>query len=147
MRPLPTPGLASQEKYRTAFRVLGVLALATGLVLTIVGFTNFFAGFSDPSGEMPTRFFLTFIGLPLVAVGLWLLQAGFLGAATRYAAGETMPVVKDAAAYLTDGEGIHGVGRAVDDERVPASGPSCRSCGVRNDADARFCDGCGQPLA
>lgn len=134
MRPLPTPGLAAQEKYRTAFRVLGVLVLATGLVLTVVAFTNFLASFSDPSGEMPSLFFLAFIGLPLVAVGSWLLQAGFLGAAARYAASETMPVVKDAAAYLTVNP-------------APASGPYCRSCGVRNDTDARFCDGCGRPLA
>ena len=28
-----------------------------------------------------------------------------------------------------------------------ATGPFCRSCGVRNDEDARFCDGCGASLA
>ena len=27
------------------------------------------------------------------------------------------------------------------------TGPCCRSCGAQHDADARFCDGCGQPVA
>ena len=68
-----------------------------------------------------------------------LLQWGFLGAAARYGAGETMPVVKDSATYLSDGEGILGVGRT--------AGPFCSKCGVRNDADAKFCDSCGGALA
>ena len=42
-------------------------------------------------------------------------------------------------------------GRTVDDQTATAAaaaaGPYCRSCGVRNDPDARFCDGCGQSLA
>ncbi len=61
-----------------------------------------------------------------------------------------MPTVKQSATYLSDGEGILGVGRTVGD-RAPggsaAAGPYCRSCGVRNDEDARFCDGCGTSLA
>jgi len=61
-----------------------------------------------------------------------------LGAAARCGGGETMPVVKDSAAYLSDGEGILGVGRT--------AGPYCSKCGVRNDADARFCDSCGSAL-
>ena len=77
----------------------------------------------------------------------WCLQAGFLGAASRYVAGETTPVIKDSAAYLTDGEGILGVGRTVDDAQEPATGPFCSTCGTRNDADARFCDSCGAALA
>ncbi len=54
-------------------------------------------------------------------------------------------MAKDSAAYLTDGEGLLGVGRTVDDHG--GAGPFCRSCGVRNDDDARYCDGCGQSLA
>jgi hypothetical protein len=74
-----------------------------------------------------------------------------MGTAARYGAGETVPVVKDSASYLTDGEGVLGVGRTVDDRpSAPAAsqpGPYCRSCGVLNDDDARFCDGCGTSLA
>ena len=148
MRPVPTPGLGTQEKYRNSFRVLGVIVFGTGLLLTCIAFLDFFSAFTDMSGGMPTVFFLAFIGMPLMGVGSWLLRAGFLGMATRYAAGETMPVVKDSAAYLSDGEGFHGIGRTVDDQPSrAAAGPCCRSCGARNDADARFCDGCGTSLA
>ena len=67
--------------------------------------------------------------------------------ASRFVAGETMPVVKDSASYLTDGEGVLGVGRTVDDGDQAATGPFCSKCGVRNDPDAKFCDSCGAPLA
>ena len=77
------------------------------------------------------------------------MNASTIGAQSRYVAGETMPTLKQSAAYLSDGEGIMGVGRTVDDQQrgTAANGPYCRSCGVRNDEDARFCDGCGSALA
>lgn len=145
MNRVPLPGLAAQEKYRNTFRVAGVLVVGVGFVLTAIALMDFFATFADPSRGMPTKFFLGFIGLPLMGFGGALLRAGFMGMALQYAAGESLPVVKDGAAYLTDGEGLLGVGRTVDDE--PATGPFCRSCGVRNDTDARYCDGCGLSLA
>ena len=93
-----------------------------------------------------------------VVFGLGALNAGTLGAQSRYVAGETLPTVKQSAAYLTDGEGILGVGRTVDDARpagsaagspaaAPTAGPYCRACGTRNDQEARFCDSCGASLA
>jgi hypothetical protein len=84
--------------------------------------------------------------MPVMAVGAWLLQAGFFGAAARYAAGETMPVVRDSASYLTNGEGIFGIGRDAA-AATPETGPFCSRCGVRNDVDARFCDACGNSLS
>jgi hypothetical protein len=30
---------------------------------------------------------------------------------------------------------------------VGATGPYCRACGTRNDAEARFCDSCGASMA
>ena len=67
---------------------------------------------------------------------------------TRLAIGGAVPVVKDSAAYLTDGQGLLGVGRTVDDRPAEqtATGPYCSSCGVRNDSSARFCDSCGTTL-
>jgi hypothetical protein len=67
-----------------------------------------------------------------MAVGGWLLQAGFGGAAARFAAGELAPVAKDSLDYVTDSE---------------KTGPFCSKCGVRNDTGARFCDACGTALA
>lgn len=137
MSHVPNPGLAHQSGLRTFFRIAGPLVVAAALVLMALGLIDFFA--TMDSFEMPTRFWMFFVGIPLLAVGGWLCQAGYGGAAARYASGELSPVAKDTAAYLTDGEGVLGVGRT--------AGPYCRSCGARNDGDARYCDGCGQSLA
>ncbi|QBR92402.1 zinc ribbon domain-containing protein [Nocardioides euryhalodurans] len=109
----------------------------------MIGGIDFFS--TVDSFEGPTRFWMFFVAIPLLAVGGWLTQAGYVGVAARYASGELSPVIKDSAAYLSDGRGVAGVGRTVDDR--PAAGPFCRQCGVRSDADARFCSGCGQSLA
>ncbi len=118
--------------------------LVAGIAIFVYGVTSVF-GSDMPSGLQ----IVCFIGgLLVVGVGMMCLQAGFLGAAARYSAGETMPVVRDSASYLTDGEGLLGVGRTVDDRPAPstATGPYCRQCGVRNDGDAKFCDSCGSAL-
>lgn len=145
------PGFARQSQYRTVFRVLavvlGVAAVACfvrfGILISreLAAFDNHALDGSSDAGLAPMGWFLGGgVAMVLAAV---CANLGFMGAAARYGAGETMPVVKDSAAYLSDGEGILGVGRTVDD--TPA-GPYCRQCGKRGDADARFCDGCGQSL-
>jgi len=131
-----TPGFAHQARYRTAFRVFGVLLLVGGAAAFVWGVTQVFGSDEFPGGGAVAAFLG---GLLVAGVGLMLLQFGFVGAAARYGAGETMPVVKDSAEYLSDGEGVLGIGRT--------SGPFCSKCGVRNDGDARFCDACGSPLA
>lgn len=137
---VPNPGHRNQSTARSVFRVLGPLSMLVALVLMGVAIADFFAVFnSDDFDAQPTKFWMFFLALPFFVAGGAMIQAGFLGAAARFAAGETMPVVKDSAAYLTDGRGLAGVGRTVD-------GPYCRGCGARNDAEARFCDGCGQSL-
>ncbi len=139
-----SPGLRGQEQYRNAFRIAGILILGVGIVLTVIAFKSLADTMtSDTMDGPPKNFFLGFLGLPLMAVGGWLMQAGFLGAAARYTAGETAPVLKDTASYLTDGEGVLGVGRTVDDK------PSkfCSSCGKPGDLDARFCESCGHAYA
>ncbi|MFC5176828.1 zinc-ribbon domain-containing protein [Nocardioides taihuensis] len=147
------PGLRDQGAARTVFRVLGCLLTPLGAVLVAVGFYRFVT--VDPGFDGPPAGFLVFAaGGFMTVVGFGFLNAGFLGTAARYSAGETMPVVKDSASYLSDGEGILGMGRTVDDGRpaptagsTAAAGPYCRSCGTRNDPEARFCDGCGHSLA
>ena len=131
-----SPGLARQAEYRTTFRVLGGVLLVVGIGTFGYGIMSVFGSEDAPGGAQIAAFMG---GLLVVGVGLMLLQWGFVGAAARYGAGETMPVVKDSAAYLSDGEGILGVGRT--------AGPYCSRCGVRNDGAARFCDSCGTALA
>ena len=150
------PGLRQQSGVRTLFRVLGVVLAPLGVLLLAVGFYRFVT--FDPSGwdaGPPDGFLMFALGGIVAVVGFGFLNAGFMGASARYTAGETMPVVKDSATYLSDGEGILGVGRTVDDQTVDeqhvtqraATGPYCRSCGVRNDEDAKFCDDCGTALS
>lgn len=66
-------------------------------------------------------------------------------------AGELSPVAKDTAEYLTEGKGMGmgnlGVTSGTTPQGGVAAGPFCRSCGTRNDADARFCDSCGTTMA
>ena len=127
------PGYSRQSSIRFMFRIaaIGVLILA-GYFL-YVGLADFFAADDEP----PQKFWMLFVGLPLVAVGLWLAGAGFGGAAARYVAGEGAPVARDSLDYLTRRE----------PGAEPTGGPYCRSCGTRNDATASYCDSCGKSLA
>ena len=59
-----------------------------------------------------------------------LTRAGFLGPASRYVAGEVTPTIRDTMGAL-------GIGGEL---------TVCASCGTENDANAKFCDGCGKPL-
>lgn len=130
------------------FRVVGLVLTPMGLIVFGWGLTKVFGHTGGFDGPEPSHVVAFIGGLPLIGLGLMALQVGFLGAAARYGAGETMPVVRDSASYLSDGEVILGAGRTVDDaSSTPTTGPYCRSCGVRNDPDAKFCDGCGTSLA
>ena len=139
----PPAGLRNQAAARTLFRVLGPVVILAGLTLVLIAGVDFFGSMSS-FADQPTKFWMFFVGLPLLAVGGWLTMAGFMGVGARYTVGEYAPVVKDTAGYLSDGRGVLGVGRTSSER---GAGPYCRQCGVRNDADARFCDSCGTTLA
>jgi hypothetical protein len=132
------PGIRGQALARNVFRVVGLVALVVAIGFLVVGLQDFFS--SADSFDGPHKFWMIFVGLFGLAVAGWCLQAGFMGAASRYFAGETMPVVKDSAAYLTD----HDAPAPAD---AAALGPYCSRCGVRNDVDASYCDSCGAALA
>ncbi len=141
-------GLPRTATARRLLLALGITLLLAGLVIGGLGVRDFIADFEAMEGG-PRPIFQSAAGGFLCIFGLGAINAGTIGAQSRYVAGETMPTVKRSASYLSDGEGIMGVGRTVDDgaRGAAATGPFCRSCGVRNDEDARFCDGCGASLA
>jgi hypothetical protein len=151
------PGLANQTSARRTFRIVGLVLLATGALLAVYGFgslvAQMFGSGADPFAgpQHIGRSFACFAGGGLLLViGFALAGLGFQGAMARYGAGETMPVVKDSVDYLTDGQGLLGVGRSVDDapaSKAAAAGEFCRKCGQGQDADARFCNACGTALA
>ena len=138
------PGIRGQRVARNVFRVVGVVVLVVAVTFLVIGLQDFFA--SSDSFDGPHKFWMVFVGIFGLAIAGWCLQAGFMGAASRYVAGEATPVLKDSAAYLTDGEGVLGIGRTVDDGQEQPTGPFCSKCGIRNDTDASFCNGCGAAL-
>ena len=142
---------------RTLFRVLGVVLMGTALVLFAIAIADFFAasdmsdgpapgdpGFADwvdeEMNDGPTKGWMFFLGLPFFALGGLFLQLGFAGATARYMADEYSPAIQRVSQDL----GLRG-----DEARTGSavSGPYCRSCGRQNDADARFCDGCGTSMS
>lgn len=133
------PGYRDQSRKRLVFRVLGVLFMGTALVLIGLSVADFFAhsDFDDPQFGEAGKAWMFLAALPFFVLGGGMLQLGFAGAGARYMAGEYTPVLKDSMDHL----GIRGSAAA------EGSGPYCRSCGTRNDADARFCDGCGTSMA
>jgi hypothetical protein len=127
------PGYRAQGTARTVFRILGIVLMGPALTLMVVAFMDFFAaGNSDDFDAEPTKFWMFFVALPLFAVGGWCLQAGFGGAAAKYAAGELAPTTRDTLDYL----GVR-----------PGGEIMCPSCRAANDHDARFCDSCGTAMA
>jgi hypothetical protein len=142
--PPPGPGFANQSGVRTTFRILGVVITGTALVFLLIGGIDFFGSFN--SFEGPKKFWMFFVGIPMLGIGGWCLQAGFMGVGARYVSGEFSPVAKDSAEYLTDGKGLLNLG-VREQAGTPAAGPYCRSCGTRNDTEAKFCDSCGTAMA
>lgn len=143
-RPI-NPGSTGQ---RTVLRNLGFVFAATGAIFVIVGFVDFFSAFGR---DRPSRFWCFFVGMPLLGVGVGMLKFGYMGAVTRYMAGEAAPVMKDTFNYMAEGtrEGIRDVAEAVGRGlRGETSGApvACQKCGHVNDSDANFCDECGTAL-
>lgn len=142
---VPPPGLLGQARVRTTARVIAGVLLVTGAVLLVRGVSAFASEFGDPTMDArPGPILMAAGGGFCIVLGLVAAQIGWMRAHVRYVAGETMPVLKDSATYLSDGQGIARIGRPA--AASTATGPYCRQCGTRNDADATFCDGCGQSL-
>jgi hypothetical protein len=91
-----------------AMAVVGAVLLGTGAYdfLTVGGV------------GMPTKFWMVMVGIPMLGVGLVLVN---------------LSVARAQVARLREG--------------TFAGGPACRTCGRHNDAAARFCDACGAQLA
>ncbi len=102
---------------------------------------------SRPKKSSPNRFWLCFVGMPLLIAGAWLTKAGYFGAAARYVAAESRPaihtVTQAVVAGLRDNDDD-------DDSKArtkDASEAACPGCGDENDGDAKFCKSCGHALA
>ncbi|MGB0768126.1 MAG: double zinc ribbon domain-containing protein [Phycisphaeraceae bacterium] len=146
---------------RSILRIIGPLVLIAGIILTLIGFSTFVTGFgqSESFGAPPPgfkRFFLAFLGLPMIAFGAAMTKFAFMGAVARYASSEIAPVGKDTANYMIDGtkDAVSGLaqsvgsglaagltGQATDIETV-----ACPGCDEACDSGARFCSQCGTAI-
>jgi double zinc ribbon protein len=149
------PQIRDQAGLRSGLRVAGPVLFGLGLILTLMGLADFFGSFGTFGSGPPRNFWLAFLGLPLMAVGGTLLRVGYLGAASRFLAGEVAPTIKDTIDYVGGGSDqvtcptCGGTSRAgakfCDDCGAPLA-VSCPSCGHPNAVGASFCDECGKPL-
>lgn len=127
------------SKTKKTFRTLGFIILPIGLVLSIIGFIDFFMSFN--SMTQPKLFFCLFIGLPLTSIGIIFLILGFMKELNSFAASQSAPVHKDVINYMLDGT------REEVNKTINASKKIiCPKCKAENDADAKFCKNCGEEL-
>jgi len=141
------------EQTRGLLRKVGILLIVIGGTFLIVGIGSFFAAFG---GMEPPRFFwCAFVGMPILFVGGVLTSYGFMGSAMRYSAQEMAPVGKDTFNYMADGTKdsvktlASAIGEGLRAGSAPAQGAErvrCHKCNRVNDADAKFCGGCGASL-
>lgn len=122
--------------------------LVGGFIMIAIGIADFTSGFGD-FDKGPDLFWLAFCGMLVLMGGIALTRIGFLGAAARYVAGETAPVVTDTVNYVARGakEGVREIVQAVRGETDRETVVRCHKCNADNDGDAKFCKSCGAALS
>ena len=124
--------MSNSKKSKKALKILGGAVAIIGLALAIVGFSNLFTASHDKG--FPKLFWLTFVGLPLLAFGLTLLLFGFRGEISRYAIHATLPIMNETLQELPPTI-----------QSFTEKSLSCE-CGTKNPANSKFCSNCGKSL-
>ena len=123
---------SEHEGTRRVLRIVGPLVVALGLFFMVYGVYDFTQGFGNhrpPRGfpgfdrhgetvevdEGGSKFWMCFLGVPLLGFGVMICRFAYLGAAARYVAGEVAPVASDTFTYMarTSKDGIRDVVGAV----------------------------------
>ena len=123
------------EKTRNKLKIIGPIILGIGIILFIVSFIG--------TMESLSYFWLSFIGLPLIAIGSFMTKLGFMKKLNSYVASQTAPVTKDTINYLVDGTSDT-VANAINNAKNTEI--ACPNCQTLNDPDALYCDNCGKAL-
>lgn len=139
---------------RLVLRVVGVAIVVVALGLIAFGFNRIFLTDSGVSMSDPGWFdaeqehakpgtVALFIGMPLLALGGWIVWLAFLKPLTEIVATETGGAVEYGAgrAGRGFGAGLKQAGALAGVVKV-----RCRGCGFLDSEDARFCSGCGQAM-
>ncbi len=140
---------------RDTLRIVGPIVGGAGVLLIILGMVSFFGAFGG-SGP-PKYFWCAFLGMPLAFAGGVMTSYGYMGKVMRYHAQEVAPVAKDTFNYMAEGtrDGVKtmagAVGQGLAEGGFRSGGGSetkvrCHKCNALEDADAKFCSQCGQPL-
>jgi len=166
------------EAKRAALTRVGVVLLIVGVPCLLIGgwvfISSFFIPssgsfsdfFSDPNDFMNKRhyafserwdqsivgFLALAIGVVTMGIGTNLVFFAHGGKLARYAAGEYVPVVRDAAREMAPvaGEFAREAGRGLREGSGQSGGAPKKKqhmCGAVNDVEDKFCKGCGQSLA
>jgi uncharacterized membrane protein YhdT len=123
--------------------VSGTIFLLTGVVLMIIAFVDIF---KSMSGGTPTLFYLFFIALPLIFIGLCLLIFGLLRRIFHFTVSQTIDTQKDFANYMIKGtkDSVVDLTKGINDSIKRDK--KCPNCAEYNDENAKFCDKCGAKL-
>ena len=139
---------------RNTFRILGPTILLIAIICLVIGFKSTFMAdpmndfyyedsFStDISTPSENKFWLMFVGMPLLAMGVAITKAGFVGKAAEYGAREIAPVAKETWAYIKEDEPI--LKQPTNGQIVSAI--QCGSCHTLNPAQSKYCNGCGNQI-
>lgn len=105
--------LQKQSGIRKTLRYLGITILGIGGLLTLIGMISFFSSLG--SFETPHYFWCVFLGMPLCFIGTVMIMLGFMGAFSRFVAGESAPVAKDVINYMGENTqpGVKSIAKAV----------------------------------
>lgn len=131
------PGLTNQRGVRLFFQIAGPVVAVVGIALFVAGVRAVFGAMDDFDGPEGGDIARMFGGFLLFGVGMQLTWVGWMGKAARYTSGEVSPVIRDAYQQIAQQKAAAGAER---------TGRFCSRCGVRQDAEARFCDACGSPV-
>lgn len=127
----------SHKNKKKLFKILGLILLVIGLLLSIGGFVSF--AFSFINQTFNPLFFLTFIGFPMIAISLFLLMLGFKKEMNTYIKNEDIPVVKETFQDIKDE--MSDFVDIVNERDI-----ICPNCKERNDPTSTFCKKCGSKI-
>ncbi|NDI36543.1 zinc ribbon domain-containing protein [Chengkuizengella sediminis] len=142
--------IEEHKQTRKILRVIGPIILFAGVISIVIAMVDFFTleGF-----EQPKYFWLMFVGLPLIFVGLVISGLGYGSAVARYQSREYTPVVSDTFNHLSkqSSDGIRNISKAIregasQETDSQTKSLQCSKCGMVNEKDAKFCKNCAQSL-
>ena len=131
---------------KSTFRTIGPLLLVSGVVCLIIAMVDFF---TLDFFEEPKYFWLFFVGMPIIFIGVIVTNAGYAQDAAKYMSREMAPVASETFNYIAEEtqEGVETIAKAVQRGKAEVvQAKQCPSCRTLNILDAKFCNECGQAL-